>query len=137
MDIEKDYLKREIQKLNLVLVSLIDKISGINSNNTNNEISSINEVLENEFDLSLEKISNIKTADLIKHISTLHESHIEKIAKLIYQFVVKIQSLDLGENYELNKTAEKGIIIIEFLNQKSKMFSVERMNMKKTLQLYL
>ncbi|MCG2431756.1 hypothetical protein [Aequorivita xiaoshiensis] len=137
MEIEKDYIKREIQKLNLILVSLIDKISGINSSNANNEISSINEVLEKEFDLTLEKISNINTTDLIKHISTLHESHIEKIVKLLYQFVVKIQSLDLKENYELNKTAEKGIIIIEFLNQKSKLFSVERMNMKKTLQLYL
>ncbi|WP_313114541.1 hypothetical protein [Aequorivita sediminis] len=137
MDIERDYIKREIQKLNLVLVSLIEKISGINSSNINNEINSINEVLESEFDLPLEKITNIKTSDLIKHISKLHESHIEKIAKLIYHYVVKLQSLDLKENYELNKTAEKGIIILEFLNQKSKIFSVERMNMKKTLQLYL
>ena len=134
MDIEKDFIKREIQKLNLLLISLIEKISGINSSNANSGIGEINEVLENQFDLSLDKITKIDTSDLIKHISELHESHTEKIAELIYDIVVKIESLDLKENYETSKFAEKGIIIIDFLNEKSKTFSTKRMNMKNALQ---
>jgi hypothetical protein len=52
MEVEKDFIKREIQKLLLLLNSLIGKISGINSNNAGSEIGDINEALKNEFDLS-------------------------------------------------------------------------------------
>jgi hypothetical protein len=51
MEIENGLIKREIQKIILLLNSLIEKISGINSNNTKSKIGDINEVLKNKFDL--------------------------------------------------------------------------------------
>ncbi|WP_339895167.1 hypothetical protein [uncultured Algibacter sp.] len=134
MEVEKDLIKREIQKLNLLLNSLIDKISGINSNNAKSGIGEINKDLKNKFDLSLDKITQMENSELIKHISELHESHAEKIVELLYEIVMKTESLDFGENYEKRKIAQKAITIIDFLNQKSETFSMKRINMKNVLQ---
>lgn len=57
-----------------------------------------------------------------------------RIAEFICDLVVKINSLDVKEAYRTNKIAEQGIIIIDFLNEKSKTFSMKRMNLKKALR---
>jgi hypothetical protein len=134
MEVEKDFIKREIQKLLLLLNSLIGKISGINLNNAESEIGDINEALKNEFDLSLVRIAKMKNSELIEHISKLHESHIEKILELIYEIILKTESVNFGEDFEKTKIIQKGIIIIEHINEKSKTFSIERMNMKNFLK---
>ncbi len=134
MEVEKDFIKREIQKLLLLLNSLIGKISGINSNNAESEIGDINEALKNEFDLSLVRIAKMKNSELIEHISELHESHIEKILELIYEIILKTESVNFGEDFEKTKIIQKGIIIIEHINEKSKTFSIERMNMTNFLK---
>ena len=73
-------------------------------------------------------------SELKECIFKLHESHSEKIAELIYEIVIKKESIDLGENFEKSKIAQKGIIIIDFLNENSTTFSMKRMNMKNELQ---
>jgi hypothetical protein len=134
MEVEKDLIKREIQKLVLLLNSLIGKISGINSNNVGSEIENINEALKNEFDLSLVRIAKMENSELIKHISELHESHADKILELIYEIVLKTKSVNFGEDFEKTQIIQKGIIIIDFINEKSKIFSIKRMNMKSFLK---
>jgi hypothetical protein len=54
MEVEKDLILREIQKLTLILTSLINKIGGLNSNNAKSGIEETNEVLKSEFDLTLQ-----------------------------------------------------------------------------------
>ena len=76
----------------------------------------------------------METLEFIRHISELHESHTEKIAELIYEITIKIESIDFSKKYKKCKIAKKGIIIIDFLNDKSKTFSIRRMHMKKALQ---
>jgi hypothetical protein len=134
MEVEKDFIKREIQKLLLLLNSLIGKISGINSNNAGSEIGDINEALKNEFDLSLVRIAKMENSELIEHISKLHESHAEKILELIYEIILKTESVNFGENFEKTEIVQKGIIIIDHINEKSKTFSIERMNMRNYLK---
>ncbi|MFI1770147.1 hypothetical protein [Thalassobellus citreus] len=134
MEVEKDLIKREIQKLTLTINSLIEKICGLNSNNSKSGIKKISEALKSELDLSLDRIIEMEASELIKHISNLHESHTEKIAELIYEIIIKSETVDFGKKYEKNKFIEKGIIIIDFLNEKSKTFSMKRMNMKNALQ---
>ncbi|WP_298780066.1 hypothetical protein [uncultured Polaribacter sp.] len=129
MEVEKDFIKREIQKLLLLLNSLIGKISGINSNNAESEIGDINEALKNEFDLSLVRIAKMENSELIEHISKLHESHAEKILELIYEIILKTESVNFGEDFEKTEIIQKGIMIIDYINEKTKIFSIGRMNM--------
>ncbi|TNJ40919.1 hypothetical protein KFZ70_00560 [Tamlana fucoidanivorans] len=134
MEVEKDLIKREIQKLTLLLNSLIEKISGLNSNSSKSGIEEVNETLKSQFDLSLDRISEIETSELINRIAEFHESHTEKIAELIYEVVMQIESTDFGQHCEKSKLAKKGIIIIDFLNEQSNTFSMKRMNIKNALQ---
>ena len=134
MEVEKDFIKREIQKLLLLLNSLIGKISGINSNNAESEIGDINEALKNEFDLSLVRITKMENSELIEHISKLHESHAEKILKLIYEIILKTESVNFGKDFEKTEIIQKGIMIIDYINEKTKIFSIERMNMRNYLK---
>lgn len=53
---------------------------------------------------------------------------------MIYEIVVKTASIDFGDNYEKSKIAEKGIILIDFLDEKPKTLSIKKMNMKNVLQ---
>ena len=133
MEIEKDFIKREIKKLILLLNSLIGKISGINSNNAGSEIGNINEALKNEFDLSLVRLAKMENSEFIERISELHESNAEKILELIYEIVLKTELVDFGEDFEKTEIIQKGIIMIDFINEKSKTFSIKRMNMKSSL----
>ena len=130
MEVEKDFIKREIQKLLLLLIHLIGRTGKINSNNVRNEIENINEALKNAFDLSFVRMAKMENSKFIEHISKLHESHIDKILKLIYEIILKIPPESLGEKFEKTKIILKGIIIIDFIDEKSKTFSIERKNMK-------
>ncbi|MGJ8745094.1 hypothetical protein [Polaribacter sp.] len=137
MEVEKDFIKREIQKLILLLNSLIEKISGINSNNAKSEIGEINEALKSEFDFSLVEIAKMENSDFIEHISKMHESHAEKLSELIYEIVIKTEIVDFGENFKKTKIIKKGITIIHFINENSKTFSLKRMKMLNNLKQHL
>jgi hypothetical protein len=134
MEVEKDFIKREIQRLTLLLSALIEKISGLSSKNTKSGIEEVNKALKNEFDLTLLKITKMNNSNLLKHITELHESHIEKLAELMHEIVLKIELSD--SNYNKREIALKGILLINFLNEKSKTFSLKRRNIKNTLQHY-
>ncbi|AUS05226.1 hypothetical protein [Pseudotamlana carrageenivorans] len=134
MEVEKDLIKREIQRLTLMLSGLVEKISGLNPNSAKGGIDEVNNALKSQFDLSLEDITEMSASDVIKNISNLHESHIEKIAELIHEIILKIESSDVDLKFEKTKIAEKGIIIIDFLNENSNTFSMKRMHIKTALQ---
>ena len=134
MKVEKDLILREIQKLTLILTSLINKIGGLNSNNAKSGIKETNEVLKSEFDLTLRSISQMENSELLKHIEEFHKIHIEKLTELMYKIVIKTELPDLSENYDKNKIAQKIILLIDFLNEKTKVFSIKRMNIKNALQ---
>ncbi|WP_067146670.1 hypothetical protein [Pseudotamlana agarivorans] len=134
MEVEKDLIKREIQRLTLMLSGLVEKISGLNPNSAKGGIDEVNNALKTQFDLSLEDIAEMSASDVIKKISNLHESHIEKIVELIYEIILKIESSDVDLKFEKTKIAEKGIIIIDFLNENSNTFSMKRMHIKTAFQ---
>ena len=134
MKVEKDFIKREIQKLTLLLSTLIEKISGLNSNNAESGIKEINEALQSEFDLTLQSLTQMENSELLKQVEKLHESHTEKLAELMYQIVIKAELPDSNEDYDKRKIARKAILLIDFLNEKSYTFSMNRMNIKNVLQ---
>ncbi|WP_310993384.1 hypothetical protein [Aequorivita marina] len=88
MQQENDYIKREIQKLTLVLMKLIDKTSSADANNFEAVVFETNEKLE-EFKRSF--------------------------------------------NFETKELSNKLLLMIDFIDDNSKSFSVERMKMKSQL----
>ena len=46
----------------------------------------------------------------------------------------KAELSELSKNYDQKKIAQKTILIVDFLNEKSKTFSMKRMNIKNALQ---
>jgi len=113
MEVEKDLILREIQKLSLFLTSLIEKIGGLNSNNAISGIEEINVALKSEFDLTLRDLTQMKNFELVKQVEKLYDSHTEKLAELMFEIVMKTELP---------------------LNEKSNTFSMKRMNIKNALQ---
>jgi hypothetical protein len=80
MQQSKDYLEREIEKLSLMLVSLIEKVTGLNANTASDELDKIDTTLQGELDLNLVKIGEMKSEEFLDYISTLHEAHLNYLA---------------------------------------------------------
>ena len=99
-----------------------------------NKIEETNETLKTEFDLTLLDITEMQNSELLKRITELHESHTEKLAELIYEIVIKEELPELSKNYDKKELAQKAILIVDFLNDKSKTFSMKRMKIKNALQ---
>tara|TARA_Y100000815_G_C13282991_1_gene477683 strand:+ start:604 stop:999 length:396 start_codon:yes stop_codon:yes gene_type:complete len=131
MQEEKDYFQREIQRLAFLLKELIGKALRLRSNNFEQGIQNIESDLKNEFDLTLRELSEMKNSELTKKISGLNELHLEKLAGLIT--VVSGNS----QNVFGKRIAKKGILILEYLDNHTKTFSMKRMELKNTLQQYL
>jgi len=72
----------------------------------------------------------MESSELLNHLSNLQESHIQQLVGLLCQFYVKSEQLDMNKN----KIAEKAILLINYLNENSNTFSLERMNMKDKLK---
>lgn len=137
MEVEKDFIKREINKLNLLLASLIEKISGLNSNNAVIGIEETDKALKSEFDLTLGEMEEMENSDLLNRMDKLHESHIEKLVELMYEVVKNPDLVYYGENYKKNEFVQKAILLIDLLDKKSKTFSLKRMKTKSLLQQHL
>lgn len=137
MAVERDFIKREIEKLVLVLTSLIDKMSGLKSGNTQNSMEEVNQTLKSAFDLTLEDFNEMDSQDFLKKIRNLHESHIEKLIELLYTMVQSAELTEVNRNYNKAMLSEKAVLLIDFLHANSTTFSVERMTIKNELQAYL
>ncbi|SDG46078.1 hypothetical protein [Psychroflexus sediminis] len=136
MQQSKDYLEREIEKLSLMLISLIEKVTSLNSNSASDELNEIDTTLHGELDLNLSKISEMQEEEFLDHISSLHLSHIEHLSELLYRLVLKMDSSSLKESYDYSKIAKKAILLIDVLDQKSKTFSMKRLQMKEHLKTF-
>ena len=130
MQQSKDYLMREIERLSVLLIGLIEKISGSKSENTQDELDEVSQALKGELDLSVSEISQIESSELLNHLSNLQESHIQQLVELLYQLYVKSEQLDMNKS----KIAEKAILLIDYLNENLNIFSLERMDMKNELK---
>lgn len=137
MQQSKDYLEREIEKLSQMLMGLIEKISGLSPNYNNDEIDEVNHALKSEFDFNISEICEMHTERFLDHISDVHETHLKHLAELLYSLVLKTEKFNSEQNYDNSKVAEKAILLIDALDEKSKTFSMGRLQMKDHLKTYL
>ncbi|MBZ9652189.1 hypothetical protein [Psychroflexus montanilacus] len=136
MQHSKDYLEREVEKLSLMLISLIEKVMGLNANTTSDELDEIDATLQGELDLNLGKVSEMESKEFLDYISDFHETHLKHLSELLYQLVLKTDSQKLNQKLDTPKIADKAILLIDVLDQKSKTFSIERLQMKEHLKTF-
>lgn len=136
MQQSKDYLEREVEKLSLMLISLIEKVMGLNANTASDELDEIDATLQGELDLNLGKVSEMESKEFLDYISDFHETHLKHLSELLYQLVLKTDSQKLNQKLDTPKIAGKAILLIDVLDQKSKTFSIERLQMKEHLKTF-
>ncbi len=121
----------------MVLNKLIDKTSSVDSNSFESVVFETNEKLEAYFGFSLNEISTMENSKLIEEVKRFHSEHFEKLIELIYQTIQKSEEFKKDFDFEIKKLSNKLLLMIDFANDKSNSFSVERMNMKRQLEAIL
>ncbi|MWW23916.1 hypothetical protein [Algibacter lectus] len=131
---EKDTLLREIQRLTLLLKTLISKVVDIEPNDIDVAVEETDTVLKSTFDLSLNAISIMPNDDFKSVIKDLNEEHVERLTELIFEVLKKAKQMDKTTGFNTIELIKKNILLINFLDENSDTFSMERMAMKNVLQ---
>lgn len=131
---EKDTLLREIQRLTLLLKTLISKVVDTEPNDIDVAVEETDAVLKSTFDLSLNAISIMPNDDFKRVIKDLNEEHVERLTELIFEVLKKAKQTDKTTDFNTKELIKKNILLINFLDEKSDVFSMQRMAMKNVLQ---
>ena len=137
MQQESDYLLREVKKLILFITNLISNLNTSNKDALENAIRETDDSIRKKWGISLKEIASITGCDFINKFNELQEVPIEKLAELLNVFIKKSAELEVNEHYNRKELAKKGILPINILNDKSKTYSIKRMELKKELQRHL
>ena len=131
---EKDTLLREVQRLTLLLKTLISNVVDIEPNDIDVAVEETDTVLKSTFDLSLNAISIMPNDDFKSVIKNLNEEHVERLTELIFEVLKKVKQTDKTTGFNTIELIKKNILLINFLDENSDTFSMERMVMKNVLQ---
>ncbi|QWX85594.1 hypothetical protein H0I23_08125 [Cellulophaga sp. HaHaR_3_176] len=128
---KKDLILREIQRLTLLIKELITSVIDIEPEKIDAVVNQIDDVLKVEFNLSLNDISELSNNDLLIKMHQINEVHVDKLILLLFQVIKKSDQASTFNKPELIK---KNILLINYLDESSKVFSVDRMHMKSALK---
>jgi hypothetical protein len=123
--------------LTLFITNLISNLNTSNKDELDNGIRETDDFIRKKWGISLKEITSISPFDFTKKFKELEEIHLEKLAELLNVFIKKIATLDMNKQYNGKELVEKGILLINILNDKSKTYSIKRMELKKELQRHL
>ena len=132
---QRDFLMREIERLSQILSKLISKVSGLKAVDFQVIIKEVNDTLYTEFDLNLDSIIAIDKPNLLAKIKDTDRVNLELLTSLLAQIIEKIQDLEKQSDYDIAELSKKAIVLIEYIDEHTKTFSMERMNLKKKLEL--
>jgi len=132
---QRDFLMREIERLSQILSKLISKVSGLKAVDFQVIIKEVNDILYSEFDLNLDNIIAIDKPNLLAKIKDTDRVNIELLTSLLAKIIEKIQDLEKQSDYDIAELSKKAIVLIEYIDHETKTFSMERMNLKKKLEL--
>ncbi|WP_405296929.1 hypothetical protein [Algibacter sp. Ld11] len=131
---EKDTLLREIQRLTLLLKTLISKIIDVEPSDIDVALEEMDTVLKSNFNLSLKAMAIMPSDEFTTVITSLNEAHVEELTQLIFEVLRKVNQTDKTTGFDTVELIKKNILLINFLDENSDTFSMERMVMKNTLQ---
>lgn len=128
MQEEKDLIQREVKRLSMALSKMIAKALGLKSNDVEQDIEAIEIDLKKAFDFNLEDILQLDQDAFINTLHGLHEEHLEKLAELI---TIVLNNTTIHSKRAL---AERGLIILNVIDDRSKTFSLGRLQLKRALE---
>jgi len=131
---KRDFLLREIEKLAQALRKLLGIIEDVTSENIEIEFGKIDNGLVDSFGFTFEELTKIENSELINHIKDIDETNLELLTILVVETVKKLQSTNNNYSIDSKELAKKAIVVIDYIDDKSKTFSINRMNLKKELQ---
>ena len=134
MQQEKDFIEREIQKLANFLKQLIKNFSGKNSIDLDNGIEKIDLALKDQLDLSIIELVESNNDRFIEKISKLDNQIIDNLSELFYTIIVKSTNLNNLQDKNIRNMIDKTILMINFLDNNSNIYSLNRVNMENTLR---
>lgn len=134
MQQSKDFLEREIEKLSLLLNSLLNKLSDIKPEEQDKSLEEINTALKKEFGLSIEDFHALGQTDLTIKLKSIHHTNLDKMAELYYLMIQNSEESELKELLSHPKTIDNVIFLISYAAKQSSTFSYERMNLKVALR---
>ncbi|MCR1024903.1 hypothetical protein NQT66_08780 [Cellulophaga baltica] len=129
---EKDVILREVQQITELLKVLIRKVNDFESNNEASSIEEINVKLKNHFKFSIQELSEMPTENFILVVKNWNEVHHEKMIMLLYLLITKSTETIIPIDKEA--LIEKTLLLITLLDEESKTYSIERVQLKNTLQ---
>ncbi|MBI6119312.1 hypothetical protein [Salegentibacter maritimus] len=134
MQHSKDFLEREIQKLSLLLNSLLNELSGIKPEEQDKTLEEINTALKAEFRISIKDISNLDQAELITKLKKIHHTNLDKMVELYYLMIQNSEESRFQKLLSKPKTIDNIIFLLDYAEKQSSIFSYERMNLKTALR---
>lgn len=123
---QKDYLKREIEKIGLIMTAIRQKLLGGKGNTSisiENDFENTKGMLLKNVNFDLDKFLNAENESSNKYISTFSGFNVENI-EILGNYLMQ-----LGINGELinsKRYLEKSLLLFELCNQIDKTYSAER-----------
>ncbi|MFH0999827.1 MAG: hypothetical protein V1783_03210 [Bacteroidota bacterium] len=122
----KDYLMREIEKIALLLQSLLNFLTGNKENlavSIENKFEETCELLKQETGFDFEKflaLQGSSNKEYIKNFKGINPENLELLAEILFQ---------MGQKQNFNKQRvlfEKALLLFELCNQTDKTYSISR-----------
>ncbi len=125
---QKDYILREIEKIGTIIQYIRQKLFGGNTAQTNNSeisVDDITQVVKNELNFDIQKLDSLNDDELEKYLLNFkgfNTENIENLANLLY-YVADNKDIEDKKPY-----FRKSLRLYEFVNKKTKTFSLQREN---------
>ena len=133
MEQEKDFLEREIQRLSLVLKTLTGRVLKIDPEGHDSDFEDVNNSLKEEFGFSIESFGELEQPVLINKIKEFQHFQVDELIELLY-LMVKSLNTEWKTHGAKIKSINNITFLIEYLNQHSTTFSLERMRLESSLR---
>lgn len=133
MEQEKDFLEREIQRLSLVLKTLTSRVLKIDTEGHDSDFEDVNNSLKEEFGFTIESFGEIEYPVLINELKEFQHFQVDELVELLY-LMVKSPSTEWKTHGAKIKSINNITFLIEYLNQHSTTFSLERMRLESSLR---
>ncbi len=123
MQEEKDYLQREIERITLFLKTLLRRVAGFSDEASTPDYDQLERELQTQVDFSFQQLETMDADALKKRIASLPEVHVEQLAEIGFQL------LQQGVPKAAEQFARNISVMLEYVNQKSAVFSLQRQHM--------
>lgn len=133
----KDYLLREIEKLTTFIKKLLNETNDINEVNFENKIENIDTELIGQFGFNLENMSNMTKAEFLEKINLIDVDNAELLTVLLTEILKIKAKLKKETTFNSEKLMNKIIILFDYLDEQTRIFSFKRMELKKDLLLLI